>query len=96
MLVDFTADWCLTCQVNKKLAIEIPSVRAKLKELNAVALTGDYTRFPDAISTELSRYNHAGVPLVLVYPKNADAPAIVLPQILTPGIVLNALNRAAK
>jgi thiol:disulfide interchange protein DsbD len=96
VLVDFTADWCLTCQVNKKLAIEIPSVRAKLKELNAVALTGDYTRFPDAISTELSRYNHAGVPLVLVYPKNADAPAIVLPQILTPGIVLNALNRAAK
>jgi thiol:disulfide interchange protein DsbD len=96
VLVDFTADWCLTCQVNKKLAIEIPSVRAKLKELNAAALTGDYTRFPDAISTELNRYNHAGVPLVLVYPKNADAPAIVLPQILTPGIVLDALDRAAK
>ena len=96
VLVDFTADWCLTCQVNKKLAIEIPSVRAKLKELNAVALTGDYTRFPDAITTELNRYNHAGVPLVLVYPKNPDAPAIVLPQILTPGIVLNALDRAAQ
>jgi thiol:disulfide interchange protein DsbD len=96
VLVDFTADWCLTCQVNKKLAIEIPSVRAKLKELNAVALTGDYTRFPDTITTELNQYNHAGVPLVLVYPKNPDAPAIVLPQILTPGIVLNALNQAAK
>jgi len=96
VLVDFTADWCLTCQVNKKLAIEIPSVRAKLKELNAVALTGDYTRFPDGITAELNRYNHAGVPLVLVYPKNSDAPAIVLPQILTPGIVLNALNRAAQ
>ena len=96
VLVDFTADWCLTCQVNKKLAIEIPSVRAKLKELNAAALTGDYTRFPDAITTELNRYNHAGVPLVLVYPKNPDAPAIVLPQILTPGIVLNALDRAAQ
>ncbi len=96
VLVDFTADWCLTCQVNKKLAIEIPSVRAKLKELNAVALTGDYTHFPDAISTELNRYNHAGVPLVLVYPKNAGAPAVVLPQILTPGIVLDALNRAAQ
>jgi thiol:disulfide interchange protein DsbD len=96
VLVDFTADWCLTCQVNKKLAIEIPSVRAKLKELDAVALTGDYTRFPDAITTELNRYNHAGVPLVLVYPKEPDAPAIILPQILTPGIVLNALNRAAE
>jgi thiol:disulfide interchange protein/DsbC/DsbD-like thiol-disulfide interchange protein len=96
VLVDFTADWCLTCQVNKKLAIEISSVRAKLKEINAVALVGDYTRFPNAITAELNRYNDAGVPLVLVYPKNPDAPAIVLPQILTPGIVLNALNRAAQ
>jgi thiol:disulfide interchange protein DsbD len=96
VLVDFTADWCLTCQVNKKLAIEIPSVRAKLKELNAVALVGDYTHFPDAITTELNRYNNAGVPLVLVYPKNPYAPAIVLPQILMPGIVLEALNRAAQ
>jgi thiol:disulfide interchange protein DsbD len=96
VLVDFTAHWCLTCQVNKKLAIETSSIRAKLKEMNAVALTGDYTRFPDAITAELNRYNHAGVPLVLVYPKTPDAPAIVLPQILTPGIVLNALNRAAQ
>jgi thiol:disulfide interchange protein DsbD len=95
VLVDFTADWCLTCQVNKKLAIETPSVRAKLKELNAVALTGDYTHFPDAITSELNRYQHAGVPLVLVYPKNLDEPAFVLPQILTPGVVLAALNQAA-
>jgi thiol:disulfide interchange protein DsbD len=96
VLVDFTADWCLTCQVNKKIAIETSSVRAKLKELNAVALTGDYTHFPDAITAELNRYNHAGVPLVLVYPNNPDAPAIVLPQILTPGTVLDALDRAAQ
>ena len=96
VLVDFTADWCLTCQVNKKTSIEISSVREKLKSLNAVVLLGDYTHFPDAITTELNRYAHAGVPLVLVYPKEPDAPAIVLPQILTPGIVLNALNRAAQ
>jgi thiol:disulfide interchange protein len=83
VLVDFTADWCLTCQINKKIAIENQTVRAKLKEINAVALTGDYTHFPDAITAELNRYNRAGVPLVLVYPKEPDAPAIVLPQILT-------------
>jgi thiol:disulfide interchange protein DsbD len=96
VLVDFTADWCLTCQVNKKTSIEVSSVREKLKSLNAVALLGDYTHFPDAITTELNRYNRAGVPLVLVYPKNADAAAIVLPEVLTPGIVLDALDRAAK
>jgi len=95
VIVDFTADWCLTCQVNKKTSIEIPPVRAKLKESNAVALLGDYTHFPENISAELNRFNRAGVPLVLVYPKNPDAAPIVLPEVLTPGIVLNALNRAA-
>jgi thiol:disulfide interchange protein DsbD len=96
VLVDFTADWCLTCQINKKIAIENATVRAKLKEINALALTGDYTHFPDAITAELNRYNHAGVPLVLVFPKQPDAPAIILPQILTTGTVLDALDRAAK
>jgi thiol:disulfide interchange protein/DsbC/DsbD-like thiol-disulfide interchange protein len=96
VLVDFTADWCLTCQVNKKTSIEIPSVRSKLKEINAITLLGDYTHFPDAITAELNRYNRAGVPLVLVYPKNADAPPIVLSEILTPGIVLDALDRASR
>ena len=96
VLVDFTADWCLTCQVNKKTSIEIASVRAKLKELKAVALLGDYTRTPDSITSELKRFDRAGVPLVLVYPNNADAPPIVLPEVLTPGIVLGALDNAAR
>jgi len=96
VIVDFTADWCLTCQINKQTSIEIPSVRAKLKESNAVALLGDYTHFPENISAELNRFNRAGVPLVLVYPKNPAAPPIVLPEILTPGIVLDALDRANK
>ena len=95
VLVDFTADWCLTCQVNKKTSIEIQSVRAKLKSLNAETLLGDYTRFPDDITTELNRFNRAGVPLVLVYPRDPATPPVVLPEILTPGIVLDALNRAA-
>ena len=96
VLVDFTADWCLTCQVNKKTSIEISSVRLKLNEINAITLLGDYTHFPDAITAELNRYYRAGVPLVLVYPKNPDTEPIVLPEILTPGIVLDALDRAAR
>ena len=96
VLVDFTANWCLTCQVNKKVAIEIPSVRKKLKEIKAVALVGDYTHFPDNITAELNRYSRAGVPLVLVYPKDVGAQPIVLPELLTPSIVLNALDRAAR
>jgi thiol:disulfide interchange protein DsbD len=94
VLVDFTADWCLTCQVNKKTSIEVDSVREKIKTLNAITLLADYTHFPDAITSELNRFNRAGVPLVLVYPKNPTANAIVLPEVLTPGIVLNALNQS--
>lgn len=96
VFVDFTARWCLTCQANKKFALEIASVRTKLKELNAVALLGDYTRFPPEITGELNRYQRAGVPLVLVYPRDASQPPLVLPEALTPGIVLSALEKAAK
>jgi thiol:disulfide interchange protein DsbD len=96
VLVDFTADWCLTCQANKRIALEVRSVRKKLKDIGAVSLLGDYTRLPDNITTELNRYGRAGVPLVLVYPKAPAQPPIVLPEALTPGIVLNALEEAAR
>ena len=63
VLVDFTADWCLTCQANKKIAIEIPSVQSKLlKQLNAVALLGDYTLEDDAITAELKHSKGQGFP----------------------------------
>ena len=71
-------------------------MREKLRELNAVALLGDYTGFPDSINEELNRFGRAGVPLVLVYPKNAQEPPIVLPEALTPGMVLAALDRAGR
>ncbi len=96
VLVDFTAKYCLTCKANKKFAIEIPSVKAKLKEINAVALIGDNTLFPPAIAEELARHGREGVPLVLVFPGQPGAPPEILPATLTPGIVLNALDRAAK
>ena len=95
VLVDFTADWCQVCQVNRKTSIEVKRVQQKLKELNAVALEGDYTKLPDSITTELAHFGRAGVPLVLVYPADASAPPEVLPDgYLTPGIVISALEKA--
>jgi thiol:disulfide interchange protein len=96
VLVDFTADWCLTCRVNAQTSLDIRSVSNKLKEINAVALKGDYTHFPENITAELNRYHRAGVPLVLVYPKDPNAPPFVLPEVLTPSIVLDRLAAAAK
>ena len=96
VLVDFTADWCLTCQVNKKTSLEIPSVQAKLKELDAAVFLGDYTTEDPAIASELKRFGRAGVPLVLVYASDLNTPTTVLPEVLTPGIVLEALNKVAQ
>ena len=96
VFVDFTAKWCLTCKLNKNSSIEIPSVRAKLKEINAVALLADHTKYPPAIAAELEKFGRAGVPLVLVYPKDASRPPLILPEVLTPSIMLHALDEAAK
>lgn len=96
VLVDFTANWCLTCQLNKKTSLEVDSVRAKLKAINAVALLGDYTRKNPDITAELKRFERAGVPLVLVYPKDATQPPQLLPTVLTPTIVMEALDAAVK
>jgi thiol:disulfide interchange protein DsbD len=94
VLVDFTAKWCLTCNTVIKPALESDAVRQKLKELNAVALLGDYTRFPEDITEELTRHSRAGVPLVLVYPPDPTKPPIVLPEALTASMVVSALDRA--
>ena len=96
ILVDFTAENCLNCQVNKKTSLEIPQTRQKLKELGVICLLGDFTDEDPRIAAELQRYKRAGVPLVLVYPKDKTKPAIVLPTILTPRLVLDAIDAAAK
>ena len=96
VLVDFTADWCLTCKANKRTSIEISAVRAKLREINAVALLADNTQSPPEIAAELQKHGRAGVPLVLVYPKDGVLPPQMLPTLLTPGIVIEALEKAAK
>jgi thiol:disulfide interchange protein DsbD len=96
VLVDFTAKSCLTCQINKHTSLEIDRTRAKLKQIDAVAMIGDFTREDPAIAQQLQQFNRGGVPLVLVYPKDASKPPEVLPVILSPSIVLDALARAAQ
>lgn len=96
VLVDFTAKWCATCRVNKSTSIEIQAVADKLKAIGAVALLADNTLVREDIAKELLKHDRAGVPLVLVYPKDASKPPIVLPTLLTPSLVLDALDQAVK
>lgn len=95
VLIDFTADWCITCKVNKRTSIEIERVRSVLNKMEAVTLIGDYTDRDPRITKILKQYRRAGVPLVLVYGAGQSEPQ-VLPTILTPQIVLDALEKAGK
>lgn len=94
VFVDFTADWCATCKLNKRSSIEIDSTKAKLKEMNFIALIGDNTNFPEDIKAELLKFRRPGVPLNLVYSAAPSREPEVLPNFLTPGIVHDALERA--
>jgi thiol:disulfide interchange protein DsbD len=93
VLVNFTADWCVTCKINEGAALASPRVAEALVAADAVYLVGDWTRRDDAITRELERHGRSGVPLYLVYAPGSDAPRI-LPQLLTEGLVIDALNRS--
>lgn len=94
VFVDFTASWCWTCKVNKKTSIEIDAVRKKMNDLRVVAMRADNSMASPEIDEALREFDRAGVPLNLVYPADSSARPIVLPEILTPGIVLDALDQA--
>jgi thiol:disulfide interchange protein DsbD len=80
VLVDFTAKWCVTCNAVVGPALKKRSVQDKLKQTNARVFVADYSRAPQEMTDELARYGRAGVPLVLVYPKDAAKEAIVLDE----------------
>lgn len=88
VFVDFTASWCLTCQVNERVVLARPEVKAALAE--AVALKADWTNRDASIAAELARHGRSGVPLYIVYPKGGEA--VLLPELLTPSLVLDALG----
>ncbi|MCC6827772.1 MAG: thioredoxin family protein [Novosphingobium sp.] len=83
----FTADWCLTCKVNEQVAIERTEVAAVFAKRGVVVLRGDWTRRDPAITRFLTEHGAAGVPFYVWYPARG-APPRVLPQVLTPGLLI--------
>ena len=94
VLVNFTAAWCVTCQVNERVAFSDPSVARAFRHANAVYLVGDWTNRDAAIGQALQAQGRIGVPLYLMYDARGDAPT-VLPQLLTPQAVTRALKQAS-
>lgn len=82
----FTADWCLTCKVNEKAAIETRGVSDAFKRNKVAVLVGDWTDGDPVLGRFIAQHNRAGVPLYLFYPPKAAGPR-VLPQVLTPDML---------
>jgi thiol:disulfide interchange protein len=82
----FTADWCLTCKVNERAAIERSGVQAAFARNKVAVLVGDWTDGDPVMGRFIERHNRAGVPLYLYYAPGASNPE-VLPQVLTPAML---------
>jgi len=95
VFVDFTAAWCLSCQVNERVALHTTAVEQAFANANVVLLRADWTSRSAEITQTLASFGRSGVPLYVVYPVDGIGAAEVLPAILTPGLVVDAVNRAA-
>ena len=91
VFVDFTASWCLSCQVNERIALTRPEVVKAFADANVVLLKADWTEHDDAIAQELERLGRSVVPTYALYVPGQSSPRL-LPEALTPGTVLEALN----
>jgi len=94
VFVDYTADWCVNCKFNLRTSLDNERVIKVMKDLNVIPYEADYTQKVKEIKEDLKRFNRGGVPMYLVYsPGDPDGPE-VLPEILSPDIVINALKKA--
>ncbi len=89
--MDFTATWCLICQVNKKTALRTEATRELFEKHDVVSLVADWTRRDPEITAELEKFGRSGVPLYLLY--GPDGEVAVLPQNLTNGTIRDAVEK---
>lgn len=98
VFVNMTAAWCITCKVNERTTIKDADVMAAFEENDVTYIMGDWTRFDANITQYLESFGRSGVPIYVIYKKpdanGARGEPVLLPQILTPDIVLNALENA--
>jgi thiol:disulfide interchange protein len=93
VFIDFTAAWCLSCQVNERLVLKSADVQHQFSKNHVTLLRADWTQYDPEITKELASINRSGVPTYVIYPASPTAPADVLPELLTKDIVLTALKK---
>jgi thiol:disulfide interchange protein DsbD len=95
LFVNFTAAWCITCQVNKTLVLDRREVLDAFTRNNVALMKADWTNRDDAITRSLARYGRRGVPVYVLYGGGTGSDPILLPEILTVNLVIEALEKLA-
>lgn len=90
VLVDATADWCLTCKINERVALQPEAMQKFLYEQNVILLVADWTANDPQITAYLASFNRNGVPLYVYYPPRGEP--VILPQILTPTLIREVVS----
>jgi thiol:disulfide interchange protein len=96
VFIDFTAAWCLSCQVNERLVLRSSDVQRQFADNKVTLLKADWTQYDPEITKHLASVGRSGVPTYVIYPGRPNASAVVLPELLTKDIVLNALAKNLK
>jgi len=91
VFLDFTAAWCINCQVNDRLVLQNPEVVQAFKDQGIIAFKGDWTKYDPAITQALASFGRDSIPVYVYYPPGADNP-IILPQLITPTSVLESIG----
>jgi suppressor for copper-sensitivity B len=95
VFVDVTADWCITCQVNKAAVVNRGEVAKRLKRPDTVAMRADWTNPDDSIAAYLAGNGRYGIPFNAVYGPGAPE-GVLLPELLSEGVVMEAFEKAAR
>jgi thiol:disulfide interchange protein/DsbC/DsbD-like thiol-disulfide interchange protein len=94
VFLDFTADWCISCKFNERTAIDVPAVREAFAKNGIVPMKADWTNANPEITAALKKFGRVGVPFYVLYPRGGSKEPIILPEILTEKIVLDAISKA--
>jgi thiol:disulfide interchange protein DsbD len=92
VFVDFSAAWCLSCQVNERVVLDPPDVEQAFRERGVVMMRADWTNHDDAITAALAQLGRSGVPTYALYSGGPQSAPTLLPEVLTTGIVIDALK----
>lgn len=90
--VNLTADWCITCLANEKIALDTDTTQRAFAAAGIVKLKGDWTHYNAEITHLLAEFDRNGVPLYLLYSGKKNAPPVILPQILREQTIIDAIN----